>query len=154
MILRSLSAIALALAFLLSSCGRTDAPAQSTLVAGSDASASAPLMPALTAPYPNPSSSTSGLSNSVNADALERIRQAISKTRLSTRPPQCIALEEMDSTSPNLLLVSVREKHGGDCGGDPSVSVRLFSVQLDLKTGKMLSDAGSVDGEFKALKSP
>jgi hypothetical protein len=94
------------------------------------------------------------LSNSVNADALESIRQTISKNRMSKLPSQCIALEEMDTTNPHLLLVSVREKHGGDCGGDPGVSVRLFSVQLDLKTGKMLSDAGSVDGEFKALKSP
>ena len=51
--------------------------------------------------------------------------------------------------------VDVREKHDAQCGGDPATAPRLFSYEIDRRSGKMKTDAAAPDsewtGEYRAI---
>lgn len=62
--------------------------------------------------------------------AVTLVDDAIVTNRLTTLPLHCLAL----SPSPDGLtgyLVTVRELHSKECGGDPNTSPRLFSIKVD-----------------------
>jgi hypothetical protein len=48
-----------------------------------------------------------------------------------------LVLEEATKTA---ATVTVREKHGGKCGGAPETAPRRFTMEIDLKTGTALWD--------------
>jgi len=50
-----------------------------------------------------------------------------------------------------LRRVDVREKHDATCGGDPATAPRLFSVEVNVATGSVSSDATSLVGEMEPL---
>ena len=39
-----------------------------------------------------------------------------------------------------MATVTVREKHGGKCGGAPETAPRQFTMEIDLKTGAVQWD--------------
>lgn len=55
----------------------------------------------------------------------------------------------------NGYRVDVREKHNAQCGGNSRIAPRLFSYEVDLRNGKMKTDAAAPDsewtGEYRAI---
>jgi hypothetical protein len=52
-----------------------------------------------------------------------------------------------------VYAVDVHELHNKACGGDPAVSPRLFSFEVDRKTGAMTTDAlDAGDPEMQPIK--
>ena len=53
-------------------------------------------------------------------------------------------------------MVDVREKHNEQCGGDPTTAPRLFSYEIDRRSGKMKTDAAAPNsewtGEYRAIE--
>jgi hypothetical protein len=41
----------------------------------------------------------------------------------------------LDDVTKTVATVTVREKHGGKCGGAPETAPRRFTMEIDLKTG-------------------
>jgi hypothetical protein len=58
---------------------------------------------------------------------------------LSRRELTCssLVLEEATKT---VATVTIRERHGGKCGGAPETAPRRFTIEIDLKTGAALWD--------------
>jgi hypothetical protein len=48
-------------------------------------------------------------------------------------------------------VFTVRERHGGDCGGDPGTAPRLFTIAIDTVTWSVTTDAGSPGGTMEPL---
>ena len=44
--------------------------------------------------------------------------------------------------------VDVSEKYDVQCGGGPATAPRLFSYEIDRRSGKMKTDAAAPDGEW------
>ncbi len=86
-----------------------------------------------------------------DSSKIDQVRKAIVRNHLTSLKSQCL-LFDVDSNDPDATFVDVRERHGGQCGGDPSVEPRLFTIRIDRKTGKMSTDARSDTGEFKPLE--
>jgi hypothetical protein len=82
--------------------------------------------------------------------AIEKARTAVARNRLTTLKPDCVSYDAEDGAG--ATTVNVRELHNAKCGGDPATAPRLFSIEIDQKTGKMKTDAGSLTGEYKAIK--
>jgi hypothetical protein len=82
---------------------------------------------------------------------LQRVRSAVARNHLTKVVSQCLVFEVDDSPPTGMILVNVREKHDGTCGGDPATSPHLFSVRVSKKTNRMWSDAKSDTGEFEPL---
>ena len=71
----------------------------------------------------------------------------------------CVAL--VTTVAGKRATVDFREVHNAKCGGDPDLEPRLFSMIIDLKTGKASSDDDLpsyhlpyYDGEFRPLPLP
>lgn len=84
-------------------------------------------------------------------DLIARAKQATIKYKLTTRPAECLIYEVNEKRHEGKIIVDVREKHGGNCGGDPSTSPRAFSVAFDEKTNGVWSDANSLLGQLEKL---
>jgi len=84
--------------------------------------------------------------------AVDQARTAIQQHHLTERPLECLVLVPASGTSPDVRTVDVREKHDSSCGGDPATSPRLFSVEVNLRTGALSSDARSPTGEMEPLR--
>jgi len=52
----------------------------------------------------------------------------------------------LDQKFEGKLLIDVREKHGDECGGDPSTAPCLFSIAFDEPENEIWSDAKSLLG--------
>lgn len=85
------------------------------------------------------------------SDFIAKAKQATIKYELTTRPIECLIYEVLDKKNKGKIVVDVREKHGGKCGGDPSTSPRAFSVAFDESTGKVWSDANSLLGQLEKM---
>ena len=85
-------------------------------------------------------------------DAMDRVARAIRKHRLTKLPVECLTFLADETPGPGSLRIEVREKHGGKCGGDPATSPRLFTVEVDRKSGRIFTDANSADGSFRPLE--
>lgn len=64
------------------------------------------------------------------ATAVSLVGTAIVKQHLSALPLQCLALSPA-AEAPSGYLITVREVHSKECGGDPDTSPRLFSIKID-----------------------
>lgn len=66
---------------------------------------------------------------------MQKAFRIITQHRLLSRAElacSTLILEESTKTS---ATVTVREKHGGKCGGAPETAPRRFTMEIDLKTG-------------------
>ena len=62
-------------------------------------------------------------------------------------PAGCLEYFAMpDTAAPASDLVRVSRKHGGSCGGDPSVDEHLFDVHVNRVTGRMTMNARDPEG--------
>lgn len=70
---------------------------------------------------------------------VKQVKTTVEKEHLVT-DPACTDYLLTKNAEPGLDLVSIVEKHGGRCPGDPQTQPRLFNVLVDQETGQMLSD--------------
>ena len=82
----------------------------------------------------------------------EVAKHAIKKYKISALKSDCLILDILPEQINNRDVVDIREKHDVTCGGDPGTSPRLFSLQIDSKTGEVWSDANSLTAEFEKLE--
>ena len=59
-----------------------------------------------------------------------------------------------DRRATSRIYVKAMELHSKHCGGDPSAQPLLFTILYDLRTGKVSTDKGSVDGAFHLIHAP
>ena len=85
--------------------------------------------------------------------AVLTVHKAIRDFHLTSLHDHCLAYDYSDSLDERYFIVDVREDRWyAICGGDPSVSVQLFRFKVDRENYSLLTDAGSKDGTFHALK--
>lgn len=82
---------------------------------------------------------------------ITKAKQATVKYDLTTRSMDCLIYEVQENKFEGKIMVDVREKHGGKCGGDPSTSPRAFSIGFDETTGEIWSDAKSLLGQLEKI---
>ncbi len=73
-------------------------------------------------------------------DAVKLVSAAIARNKLSTLAPECLSYIHYPSDQQG-YVVDVHELHDAHCGGDPNVSPRLFTVEVDRMSGRMETDA-------------
>jgi hypothetical protein len=66
---------------------------------------------------------------------LRKASRIITQHRLLSRAELACSTLEVDEVTKTVVTVTVRERHGGKCGGAPETSPRRFSMEIDLKTG-------------------
>ena len=64
----------------------------------------------------------------------------------------CLIFKELSGKVEGKVIVDVREKHDGECNGDPITSPRLFSIGFDESSGEIWSDAKSLLGQMEKLE--
>ena len=64
----------------------------------------------------------------------------ITQHRLLSRAELACSSLVLDGATKTVATVTIREKHGGNCGGAPETAPRLFTMRIDLKTGAALWD--------------
>jgi len=84
-------------------------------------------------------------------DYVKSAKQVTIKYKLTSRPMKCLIYKTADKKFEGKIIVDVREKHGGQCGGDPATSPRAFSIAFDEKNKKVWSDAKSMLGQLEKL---
>jgi hypothetical protein len=95
---------------------------------------------------PLPLKTTSILSE---ADVLGIAKKAVQSYNLTSIANECLAFQILKKNEKK-YLVNVREKHSGECGGDPMVEPRLFSLYIE-KNKHLTTDAYSPAMKFEAL---
>ena len=79
---------------------------------------------------------------------------AVSRNKLTVLKPGCYG-STVDKENAKYLELTFREIHNDECGGDPMVEPRLFSLHIDKKSGRIWADVpppgakGTYDGDFK-----
>ena len=85
--------------------------------------------------------------------AIRRVSESVARNRLTSLKPECLMF--MAEKTRNGYRVDVREKHNAQCGGNSRIAPRLFSYEVDLRNGKMKTDAAAPDsewtGEYRAI---
>jgi len=85
--------------------------------------------------------------------AVLAVSKAIRANRLTELADECLAYRFDPTTLKDVYEVEVRENHKyAKCGGDPSVSPRLFSVRISKTDGSMTTDHGSPTSDYHPLK--
>jgi len=95
-----------------------------------------------------------GQDNAADSQSLKIInsaQQATRKYKLAAIPEYCLIYIISKNKYKGLPLVVVRERHGGNCGGDPGTSPRLFSIAVDEASGAVWTDARSLVGQMEEL---
>ena len=95
-----------------------------------------------------------------NADAEQKsndgfiikAKKATKKYNLTKTSMSCLIFEKVDGKIDGKIMVDVREKHGGACGGDPKTSPRLYSIGFEEAAGEIWSDAKSLLGQLEKLQ--
>lgn len=93
--------------------------------------------------------------------ALEVVINSIKRNQLTPLTTDCLLFvfaEQLEHS--RYYEIEVREKHNEVCGGEPQIAPRLFSYQVDKKTGKLKTDSIQLnlregtewDGSFKPIK--
>ena len=90
---------------------------------------------------------------SSDLQAVSQVIQSIERHKLTTLKTECLMfIAEKTRTGHR---VDVREKHDVQCGGDPATAPRLFSYEIDRRSGKMKTNATAPDsewtGEYRAI---
>jgi hypothetical protein len=84
-------------------------------------------------------------------DAIMRMAlRIITQHRLLSRAELACSTLELDDVTKTAATVTVREKHGGKCGGAPETAPRRFTMEIDLKTGTTRWD-NNLDMEMKPI---
>ena len=85
--------------------------------------------------------------------AVRRVSESVARNKLTSLKPECLMF--MAEKTERGYTVDVREKHDEKCGGDPQTAPRLFSYEIDRRSGKMKTDAptpgGEWTGEYRAI---
>ena len=68
-------------------------------------------------------------------DILRKASRIITQHRLLSRAELACSTLELHDVTKTAATVTVREKHGGKCGGAPEAAPRRFTMEIDLKTG-------------------
>jgi len=77
--------------------------------------------------------------------------RVIQKHRLlSPKMLNCASVAEDDDTTKTLVKATVRELHNKRCGGDPQLAPRLFSLEINRKSGAAKWDYNS-PGEMQPI---
>ena len=78
--------------------------------------------------------------------AIRRVSESVARNHLTSQKPECLMfIAEKTRTG---YMVDVREKHNAQCGGNSRIAPRLFSYEVDLRNGKMKTDAAAPNGEW------
>lgn len=85
--------------------------------------------------------------------AISLVEKAVQVYKLTPLAIECLSIEMFSQSADSGYLVDVREKHTQQCGGDPMVSPRLFSIQVH-PNGHLTSDANRLDRTYKLLTCP
>lgn len=84
--------------------------------------------------------------------ALDLADKIIREHRLLTSQQlRCSTLVAEDKTTARMGYVTVLEKHGGGCPGDPETSPRRFSMEIDMRTGAAKWDNNFPDMEMRPV---
>jgi len=78
--------------------------------------------------------------------AVSQVIQSVERHKLTTLKTECLMF--MVEKTRTGYRVDVREKHDAQCGGDPATAPRLFSYEIDRRSGKMKTDAAAPNGEW------
>jgi len=66
---------------------------------------------------------------------MQKAFRIITQQRLLSRAELACSSLVLEDTTKTAATVTVREKHGGKCGGDPETAPRRFTMEIDLRTG-------------------
>ena len=78
-------------------------------------------------------------------------KRVTKEKKLSSLPFECLHFELLDELYEGKHMVDVRALHSEKCGGDPHISLRLFSIAIDKNSGELWSDARSLLGQLEKL---
>ena len=66
---------------------------------------------------------------------MQKAFRIITQHRLLSRAELACSSLVLEEATKTVATVTVREKHGGKCGGAPETAPRRFTMEIDLKTG-------------------
>ena len=66
---------------------------------------------------------------------LRKASRIITQHRLLSRAEMACSTLELNEATKGAATVTVRERHGGRCGGAPETAPRRFTLEINLKTG-------------------
>jgi hypothetical protein len=66
---------------------------------------------------------------------MQKAFRIITRHRLLSRAELTCSSLVLEEATKTAATVTVREKHGGKCGGAPETAPRRFTMEIDLKTG-------------------
>jgi hypothetical protein len=66
---------------------------------------------------------------------MQKASRIITQHHLLSRAELTCSSLVLDEDTKTTATVTVREKHGGRCGGAPKMAPRRFTMEIDLKTG-------------------
>ena len=79
--------------------------------------------------------------------------ESVARNQLTSLKPECLMF--MAEKTRTGYRVDVREKHNAQCSGDPRIAQRLFSYEIDRRSGKMKTDTAAPNsewtGEYRAI---
>ena len=78
--------------------------------------------------------------------AVFQVIQSVERHKLTTLKPECLMF--MAEKTKQGYTVDVSEKYDVQCGGGPATAPRLFSYEIDRRSGKMKTDAAAPNGEW------
>lgn len=81
--------------------------------------------------------------------ALKKVIQSINKHKLTSLQEECLLF--ISNNYDDFYEIEVREKHNNICGGDPQTEPRLFTYEVNKKTGKMQTDEPVWSGEKRQI---
>ena len=78
--------------------------------------------------------------------AIRRVSESVARNQLTSLKPECLMF--MAEKTKQGYTVDVSEKYDVQCGGGPATAPRLFSYEIDRRSGKMKTDAAAPNGEW------
>ncbi len=92
------------------------------------------------------------VTNNVAKHYIDKAIEITKKCALLELPLNCFTFEVLEKNYEEKITVNVREKHEGDCPGDPGTAPRRYSIEFNEKTGKVWSDARSMVAEMEVIE--
>ncbi|UVF22839.1 hypothetical protein HPT29_028475 (plasmid) [Microvirga terrae] len=82
---------------------------------------------------------------------MRKASRIITQHRLLSRAELACSSLVLEEATKTVATVTVREKHGGKCGGAPETAPRRFTMEIDLKTGAARWDNNYPDMEMRPV---
>ena len=89
--------------------------------------------------------------SAVTDKLVTRAKQATAEYHLSAIKVTCLSFQVAQQKFEDKPMIDVREIHNKECGGDPQISPRIFSIAFDERTGEVWSDAKSLVGQMEIV---